>query len=63
MIIEIPYHIRKLMIEKILLVGYKKTEYNRLLSIGRIYHTLSLVTVENQPQDSLVIYVQQFKHQ
>ncbi|CAF4457702.1 unnamed protein product, partial [Rotaria magnacalcarata] len=36
---------------------------NRLLSIGRIYHTLSLVTEENQSQDTVVIYVQQHKPQ
>ncbi|CAF1097333.1 unnamed protein product [Rotaria sp. Silwood1] len=63
MIIDIPPHIRKLMIEKIQRVGYKETEYNRLLSIGRIYHTLSLVTDDNQAQDTVVICVQQFKPQ
>jgi hypothetical protein len=63
MIIEIPPHIQKLMIEKIRLAGYKETEYNRLLSIGRIYHTLSLVSEENRTQDTVVICVQQFKPQ
>ena len=63
MIVEIPAHIRKLMIDKIRLINYKETDYNRLLSIGRIYHTLSLVTEENQAQDTVVICVQQFKPQ
>ncbi|CAF1152502.1 unnamed protein product [Rotaria sordida] len=63
MIIDIPPHIHKLMIEKIRRVGYKETEYNRLLSIGRIYHTLSLVTEDKQTQDTVVICVQQFKPQ
>jgi hypothetical protein len=51
------------MIEKIRLAGYKETEYNRLLSIGRIYHTLSLVSEENRTQETVVICVQQFKPQ
>ncbi|CAF3363299.1 unnamed protein product [Rotaria socialis] len=63
MIIEIPPHIQKLMIERIRRIGYKETEYNRLLSIGRIYHTLSLVTEDSQTQDTVVICVQQFKPQ
>ncbi|CAF3237234.1 unnamed protein product [Rotaria sp. Silwood2] len=63
MIVEIPLHIQKLMIEKIRRVGYKETEYNRLLSIGRIYHTLSLVTEDKKTQDTVVICVQQFKPQ
>ena len=63
MIVEIPDHIHKLMIEKIRLVNCKPTDYNRLLTIGRIYHTLSLVTEENQAQDTVVICVQHFKPQ
>ncbi|CAF3303438.1 unnamed protein product [Rotaria sp. Silwood2] len=63
MIIEIPGHIHQKMIESIRRAGYKETEYNRLLSIGRIYHTLSLVREENQSQDTVVIYVQQHKPQ
>lgn len=63
MIMDIPLHIHKMMIEKIRRIGYKETEYNRLLSIGRIYHTLSLVTEDNQAQDAVVISVQQFKPQ
>jgi hypothetical protein len=51
------------MIESIRRAGLKETEYNRLLSIGRIYHTLSLVTEDNQSQDTVVIYVQQHKPQ
>ncbi|UJR27809.1 hypothetical protein I4U23_009078 [Adineta vaga] len=63
MIVEIPPHIYKAMIEKIRLIGYKETGYNRLLSIGRIYHTLSLITEENRTQDTVFISVQQFKPQ
>jgi len=63
MIVEIPGHIRQKMIESIRRAGYKETEYNRLLSIGRIYHTISLVTEEGRSQDSVVIYVQQHKPQ
>jgi len=64
MIIEIPTHVRKLMIEKIRRMNFKETDFNRLLSIGRIYHTLSLVKEENQTtQDTVVICVQQFKPQ
>jgi hypothetical protein len=63
MIVEIPGHIHQKMIESIRRAGLKETEYNRLLSIGRIYHTLSLVTEDNQSQDTVVIYVQQHKPQ
>ena len=63
MIPEIPEHIQKLMVDKIRLVNYKEMEHNRLLSIGRIYHTLSLVVEDNQTQDTVVICVQQFKPQ
>ncbi|CAF3777058.1 unnamed protein product [Rotaria magnacalcarata] len=63
MIVDIPGHIHQKMSESIRRAGYKETEYNRLLSIGRIYHTLSLVTEENQSQDTVVIYVQQHKPQ
>ncbi|CAF1490972.1 unnamed protein product [Adineta steineri] len=48
MIVEIPAHIHQKMIDSIRRAGCKETEYNRLLSIGRIYHTLSLVTEESQ---------------
>jgi hypothetical protein len=51
------------MIDSIRRANYQSTEYNRLLSIGRIYHTISLVTEENQPQDTIVIFVQQYKTQ
>jgi hypothetical protein len=62
MIIEIPTYVEKSMIEKIRAINYKETDCNRLLSIGRIYHTLSLVKEENNPiQDTVVIFVQQFK--
>ncbi|CAF1052106.1 unnamed protein product [Adineta ricciae] len=61
MVVEIPLHVTKIMIEKIRLSGYKETGYNRLLSIGRIYHTLSLVTEANPKPDTAVICVQQFK--
>lgn len=64
MIIEIPLHIRKLMIDKIRRMNYKETDCNRLLTIGRIYHTLSLVKEEAQTtQDTVVVCVQQFKPQ
>ena len=63
MIVEIPPHIHKLMIDNIRRICYQETEYNRLLSIGRIYHTISLVREENQSQDTVVICVQQFKPQ
>ena len=63
MILEIPTHIRQKMIESIRRAGYKETDHNRLLSIGRIYHTLSLVIEESQSQDTVVIYVQQHKPQ
>lgn len=64
MIIEIPDHIRKLMVDRIRRMNYKETDCNRLLTIGRIYHTLSLVKEENQTtQDAVVICVQQFKPQ
>lgn len=61
MIVEIPSHIHQKMIESIRRGGYQETEHNRLLSIGRIYHTLSLVTEDNQSQDTVVIFVQQHK--
>ncbi len=63
MIVEIPGHIHQKMIESIRRASLKETEYNRLLSIGRIYHTLSLVIEENRSQDTVVIYVQQHKPQ
>jgi hypothetical protein len=64
MVIEIPAHVKKLMIEKIRRMNFKETDCNRLLSIGRIYHTLSLVKEENQTtQDTVIIFVQQFKPQ
>jgi hypothetical protein len=63
MILEMPSHINQKMLESIRRAGLKDTEHNRLLSIGRIYHTLSLVTEENQSQDTVVIYVQQHKPQ
>jgi len=64
MIIEIPPHIQKLMIERIRRMNFKETDCNRLLSIGRLCHTLSLVKDENQTaQDTVVIFVQQFKPQ
>lgn len=63
MIVEIPGHIQQKMIEYIRRANLKATEHNRLLSIGKMYHTLSLVTEDNQPQDTVVIYVQQYKPQ
>ncbi|CAF1009801.1 unnamed protein product [Adineta steineri] len=48
-------------VDSIRRTGCKETDYNRLLSIGKIYHTLSLVTEESQSQDTVVIYVQQHK--
>ena len=61
MIVEIPGHIHHSMTESIRRANCKETEYNRLLSIGKIYHTLSLVIIDNQPPDTVVIYVQQHK--
>ncbi|CAF1551520.1 unnamed protein product, partial [Adineta ricciae] len=63
MIVEIPAYVKQKMIDTIRRAGYTETEYNRLLSIGRIYHTLSLVIEDNQSQDTVVIYVQQHKPQ
>ena len=63
MIVEIPGYVKQKMIDTIRRAGYTETEYNRLLSIGRIYHTLSLVIEDNQSQDTVVIYVQQHKPQ
>ena len=63
MIVEIPHHIHQTMLDSIRRANCKETEYNRLLSIGKIYHTLSLVLIENQPPDTVVIYVQQHKPQ
>ena len=63
MIVEIPPHIHKSMIENIRRAECKVTEHNRLLSIGRIYHTLSLVIEKNPAHDAAVICVQQFKPQ
>jgi hypothetical protein len=63
MIIEIPGHIHQNMIESIRRANLKPTEHNRLLSIGRIYHTLSLVIEDSQSQDTVVIYVEQHKPQ
>jgi len=63
MIIEIPPHVRKTMIDNIRRMNFKEIDCNRLLSIGRIYHTLSLVKEDNSAQDSVVICVLQFKPQ
>jgi hypothetical protein len=63
MIVDIPSHIDQKMRESIRRVNCRPTEYNRLLSIGRIYHTLSLVIEETPLQDSVAIYVQQYKPQ
>ncbi len=63
MIIEIPPYVQKSITENIRAINnYKETDCNRLLSIGRVYHTLSLVQEENNPiQDTVVILVKQFK--
>ena len=61
MIVDIPGHIYQKMLEAIQREGYQSTEYNRLLSIGRIFHTLSLVIEENSSQDTVIIYIQQYK--
>ena len=61
MINEIPKHVEKLMLENIRRTDYQSTNYNRLLSIGRIYHTVSLADDDNRSQDSVVIFVKQFK--
>jgi hypothetical protein len=63
MIIEIPSHVRKTMIDNIRRMNFKETDCNRLLSIGRIYHTLSLVREDKPTQDSVVICILQFKPQ
>lgn len=62
MILEIPKQTEQKMLESIR-TNYEPTDCNRLLSIGRIYHTVSLVKDENPNQDSVVIYVQQYKPQ
>lgn len=63
MIVEIPLHVRKMMIDNIRRLTYKETDYNRLLSVGRIYHALSLVTEERPSPDTVVVCVQIFKPQ
>ena len=63
MIIEIPTHIQAKMLESIRRAGLKETEHNRLLSIGKMYHTLSLVIEESRSQDAVVIFVQTYKSQ
>ena len=63
MIVEIPTHIDQKMRECLRRVNCQPTEYNRLLSIGRIYHILSLVIEETPLQDPVAIYVQQYKPQ
>jgi len=63
MIVEIPLHVRKMMIDNIRRLTFKETDYNRLLSVGRIYHALSLVTEERPSPDTVVVCVQIFKPQ
>ena len=63
MIMEIPNHIEQKMFDSIRRTSYQPTDSNRLLSIGRIYHTVSLVKDESPNQDTVVIYVQQYKPQ
>lgn len=63
MIPEIPNHIQKIMIDNMRRMSMKETDCNRLLSIGRIYHTLSLVKDDSPTQESAVICVLQFKPQ
>ena len=64
MIVEIPARIDQKMKESIRRANCHPTDHNRLLSIGRIYHTVSLVTIDNQlPPDAIVTYVQQYKPQ
>jgi len=63
MIMEIPQHIKQKMSDDIRRAGFQETDYNRLLSIGRIYHTLSLVIEENRSQDTVVIFVMQYRPQ
>ncbi|CAF1121552.1 unnamed protein product [Didymodactylos carnosus] len=43
--------------------GYKRLGLDFFLSMGRIYHTISLVTSENSTEDTVEIYVQQHKPQ
>ncbi|CAF4072663.1 unnamed protein product, partial [Adineta steineri] len=61
MIVAIPGDFYRKMMISIRQAGLKETEYNHLLNIGKMYHTLSLVTKENQSQDTVVIYVQEYK--
>jgi len=61
MIPNIPPFILKLISENIRRVGHQETEENCLLSIGRIYHTISLAVEDNPNQETVVICVQQYK--
>ena len=61
MIIDIPSHIEQKIYESIRRTSYQLTECNRLLSIGRIYHTVSLVIEDNPVQDTAVIYVLHYR--
>lgn len=63
MIPEIPQHVRKMMVDNIRRLTFKETDCNRLLTVGRIYHTLSLATEETSSPDTVVICVQIFKPQ
>lgn len=51
------------MLDNIRRAEFIETDYNRLVSIGRVYHTLSLVNEKCSTQDTVVICVQQFKPQ
>lgn len=61
MIPLIPQYVSKFISENIRLVGHRETGENCLLSIGRIYHTISLAVEDNPNQETVVICVQQYK--
>lgn len=61
MIPNIPLYMDRLINDNIRRAGYLGTGNDRLLSIGRIYHTLSLAVEGNNNPDTVVICVQQYK--
>lgn len=63
LITEIPKHIELNMKESIRRANCHPTDHNRLLSIGRIYHTVSLVKIDNMPPNSMATLFQQYKPQ
>ena len=56
-----PAYILKIIRENIRRVGHRDTGEHCILNIGRIYHTISLAVEENPNQETLIIFVQQYK--